>query len=401
MFIAKAEKTDLLHLGVRDWEARQVDVIPAPEKEGCVLVWHNKLDKLPDIIIVEDDGTQNFLAWTTAYTPHLTPITALVEVVEHQSFSNRHADGRVDGSNGRAKWDAALTRGYLGLIHAEVAAGFHASHPPSAVGITPYVSTFSWLALQRETVNSPHFSLRTLRENWEEARRILNAVRIGYKAEHVEEVWAMLTDSNAAQNRHVRQVAAFLDSVRCGKPSADALDIAQEHSSVLDALQVSPLEYRVELFRKLLESLYERRDPPAGHAVLLGFALSLISQGSFSHVGLVGPSRVSDVRPLLWYGWFDFFRNIPDAASPPTAAASLQLLRAMREPCSLWRYGDIAIDELCVLSRQNDPFGECLLDVRHPIRVEIANGAVCLIQPGSLRGRARHQQRSLFDGSHE
>jgi len=404
MLIATAERTELLHLGVREWEPQHAEGVPAPEKEGCVLVWHEKPDTMPDAIVVADGGMQSFLAWTTTYAPHLTPITGLVEVVEHLRFGCPASRGH-DESDDRPKQDATATGGHLGLVHAEVVAAYQGTFAPLSAGLTPYVSTFSWLALQQHSDSPADASFRRLRESWDEARRLLDAKRLGYDSEQVEQVWSLVTDRDLAgeakENQVAKQVASFLDSVRAGIPSFDALDAARQHATELHALQTGPLESRVELFRKLAQSLYEKRNPPAGNAVVLGFALSLISQGSFAHVALLGPSRISDVRPLLWYGWFDFCRQAPAAATPAVAAASLQLRRASRVSSSAWRRQEVALDELRVLSRQKDPFADCLLDTRHPIRVGIAIRTVGLIQPGQLRGsdtgHSRHQQRSLFN----
>jgi hypothetical protein len=405
MLIAKAERTDLLHLGVREWDVQNVDAFPPVATDDCVLVWHHKLHTMPDVVVVADGGVQGFLAWTTTYIPHLTPITALVEVTEHRSFTARVAGHQTDRPINAAMKSAAFMRGCLGLLHAEVVAGFQGSFAPLYAGLTPYVSTFSWLAFQQQTASSTGARLSTLRENWDEARRLLDARRLGYRSEDVEEVWSLITEPDvgggAKQNRQVRQITAFLDSVQTGRHSPETLDTAKEQSDVLDVLQSGPLESRVEIFRKLVQSLYGKREPPAAHALILGFALSLISQGSFSHVGLLGPLRISDVRPLLWYGWFDFYRHTPEAAAPAVAGASLQLLRVLKNSRSGCLRRDIAIDELRVLSRQKDPFAECLLDTRHPVGVEIVTGAVSLIQPGQLRGsdndRGRYQQRLLFN----
>ena len=76
------------------------------------------------------------------------------------------------------------------------------------------------------------------------------------------------------------------------------------------------------------------------------------------------------------------------------------MLRGVTGSLPEWRCRDITIEELRVLCRQKDPFADSLLDLRHPVRVEIAEGAVSLIQPGQFRadpGRSRHQQRSLFE----
>ena len=74
MLIAKAERTDLLHLGIREWDLQTVKNVPIPEQEGCVLVWRGRPGTLPDALVVADGSIQSFLAWITTYAPQLTPI---------------------------------------------------------------------------------------------------------------------------------------------------------------------------------------------------------------------------------------------------------------------------------------------------------------------------------------
>lgn len=391
MLIAKAEKTDLLQLGVRLWETQRTDAVPAPDAEDCVLVWREEPGLMPDAVIVANGALQNFFAWTTTYAPHLTPISCIADVVEHCDFV---ASLENRNNHSRRTRDAI---GYLGLVHAEVVAGFHGHSPPPFIGLTPFVSTFSWSAFQQQVLTESAVSPRTLRERWDEARRLLDAHKLGYSSQHVEEVWAFLAKPEGRQSRDAKQVRNFLESVDAGSPSFRELSPAAAHVGELEGLQSGPLEARVDLFRKLTHALYDSRTPPPSNAVVLGYALSLISQGSFAHIGLLGPSRVSDVRPLLWYGWFDFHWSEATAASPASSAATLQLLRSAWKEESGWRPRDISLSELRVLARHNDPFSDCLLDVRHPVRVALSRDSVCTIQPGQRAARGRDRQRSLFN----
>jgi hypothetical protein len=403
MLIATAKRTDLLQLGVRLWDTQHADVVPVLDPEGCILVWREEPDVMPDAVIVADGTLQSFFAWTTTYAPHLTPISALVEVAEHGDFVASLRDPPSLGDHKKhidRIRHASQIRGYLGLIHAEVAASFEGGSAPLFTGLTPYVSTFSWVAFQQQVMNELDVSLRTLREHWDEASRLLNAFDPGYRSENVEEVWGLIVEHEHRQDREAKQIGGFLESVRAGSPnSRELFSLAGAHAVDLKGFQTGPLEARVDLFRKLTQSLYDRRNPPPGNAALLGFALSLISQGSFAHVGLLGPSRVADVRPLLWYGWFDFQRHEPTAASPATSAATWQLLSAVREEASSWLRQDISLSELRVLCRHKDPFSECLLDIRHPVQVALSRKVICTIQPGRLTNavRGRHRQRSLFE----
>jgi hypothetical protein len=402
MLIAKAERTDLLHLGVRQWETEHTEMVPSLTKEGCILVWSNEVSSsIPDLVVVADGGIESFLAWTATYIPHLAPITALSQVVEHASFVAERTNGSV-----RSKppiGGATFERGCLGLLHGEVVAACNGASAPLHIGLTPYISTFSWLAIQHQYARATQGSLCKLRENWDEARRLLEAPHFSYVSDHVEEVWSLITEVDVGgskkQNQEGREVREFLQSVKEGTPSPGVISVAKDHVDILDALKSGPLEGRVEAFRKLVQTVYKRRSVSASYAMLAGFAVSQISQGTFAHIGLLGPGRVSDARPLLWYGWFDFSRHNLEAASPAVSSASLQLLQHLRAPRSPLPRRDVSIEELRVLARQKTPFADCLLDLRHPLGVEIATGAVVLIQPG-LRGsdgRTRHLQRSLFD----
>ena len=403
MLVAVAERTELGHLGARRWTTERRDNLVLPAKDGCVLVWlSDQQAAMPDLIVVQDGKLEDFLAWTTTYVPQLTPLTALVRVAGHRT-ATKEIEFAANRAQQLTDQETRHLRGGLGLVHAEVVAACRGAFAPINAGLTPYLSTLSWLALQSQCLNLRQ-SLKSLHDAWDEIRQLVDARRPSYSLD-VEEVYAIVAEDDLAggaeRNRQANQIRAFISSVAEGNASIGSLDGMREHAASIEAVQTGPLEGRVGVFRRLVQVLYERDDVPAASAVLVGYALSQISQGSFSHIGLLGPERVSDPRPLLWYGWFEFSRDKPDPSSPIFGAASLQLMRRIevmrKRPCR----GDVALDELRVLGRRKAPFAECLLDIRHPISVEVAAGAITVAQPGNTSNqqvaRTRHGQRSLFD----
>lgn len=394
MVVAIVDWTALLKLGAEAWATVSVDLVPVPETRGCVLVWQRDASAVPDAVVVADGALSEFFAWTSTYAPHLAPISALAKVVEHSECPSLAATGAEAPAS--ATPDPKVMRGYLGLVHAEVVAANWGSAAPANAGLTPYLSTFSWSALQRSLAGSPSSSLAVLRERWEDAHRALEAENLGYEAAAVQEVWELIGGSADDLLPVEGEIREFLRSVRDRSPRPRVLTPSRDQEVALQSLQVGPLEGRVELFKQLARELCAPAKLPAANAVVIGYALSLISQGSFAHTGLLGPSQISDVRPLLWYGWFDFLTHEPTAGSPSASAATLQLVRAVdahRVGCRR----DVALQELLVLQRP--PHSDCLLDRRHPIWVELSREVVCLVQPtqrSSGKGR-KGQQRRLFE----
>ena len=360
---------------------------------------------MPDIIVVQDGELQNFLAWTTTYVPQLCPMTALVRVVEHRVAAK---EVKLAGNKAPPSSDRGIRhlRGCLGIVNAEVVAACHGSLAPFSAGLTPHLSTLSWLALQVHYLNSD-LSLRGVHEAWSETRRLLDARHLNYSSE-IEEIWSIVTDEvdiNPERRHEVNQIRNFLSAVAERKASDSFLEATREHAEAIKALQTGPLEGRMEVFRRLLQELYGKRDTPTISAVLVGYGLSQISQGSFSHIGLLGPNRVFDVRPLLWYGWFEFSRENAEPSSSVVAAANLQLLKRIQELNAKPSRGNIALDELRVLARLKEPFSDCLLDVRHPIGVEVIPGAITMVQArlssNQSSARKRQSQLSLFDSVYD
>ena len=59
------------------------------------------------------------------------------------------------------------------------------------------------------------------------------------------------------------------------------------------------------VFLELATKWGQGRRMTATQTIILGSVLSRLSKGSLAHSRLLSPSHVNDVRPLLWYGWFD------------------------------------------------------------------------------------------------
>lgn len=400
------ERSELALLGVKEWQRGPFQAaLPIPRNNQCVLVWDGERDAVPDAIVVADGDLSGFLSWSATYLPHLVPLTGLTDVIENSKFVRRRT-ARLNHNDKTVSRRAEVVRGWLGILHAEVVAAFDGAFAAPSYGLTPYISTLSWLYLQAALTgprdeDAPDESLM-LSKGWQEAREILDARRTTYSLADIDEIWSLLGPmSTSGRRNHERdQVRSFLASVADGAPAFDVLGVATDLIDQVRALDRGPLEGRVDVFKAMLRGFSQSRSGRAVDSVLVGFALSQISQGSFRHVSLVSPARLSDVRPLLWYGWFDFSRHRPEVGSAPVALASQHLLRSVAYRDERAR-PNISIDELKVISRLRESYENCLLDFRHPIYVEISPGLACMIQPGSRAGRAPRQQRlrqtSLFD----
>src|SRR6266478_6625807 len=230
MFITTAERTDLGHLGMGIWATERRNDLILPAKDGCVLVWLSEEQALmPDLIVVQNGELQNFLAWATTYIPQLCPLTALVRVVEHRVAVE---DVRLAANKSRLTSDRSLRRlrGCLGIVNAEVVAACRGSFAPFNAGLTPHLSTFSWLALQVQYLK-PELPLRGVHEAWNETRRLLGARPVDYST-YIEDIWSIIADNDAgigSERRHqVEQIRKFLSSVEEGRTSESLLEATQE-----------------------------------------------------------------------------------------------------------------------------------------------------------------------------
>lgn len=380
MFVMIVNQTELLQLGARRWPAEKAATITRPTADTCVLVWYGDLNLVPDALVVLDGMLEPFFAWISTYAPHLSPLTGILEVIEYSNFGTGRSSRRRRGA---APAEGFRIRGGLGLVLAEAVAGFRGAHPPSSAGLTPYISTYSWLALQHQHSKVRGTSFAIIRERWEEARVLLGAASLGYVASDVEEVWVAIAESSDGNAELANVVTLLSEPVPLDAERAKQIPLPAEHISALLMLQEGPLEKRVQVFTSMLSTIFAGQCSNALAAVILGFALSCISQGSFAHGGMLTPARVPDVRALLWYGWFNFVRYEPTAGSSSTSAVTLQLLVRLMGSRRPDYAPQISLEELRVLSRDEEPFDQSLLDMRHPLAVELVPGVTCVIQPSA------------------
>lgn len=398
MHIAEVNRTELLELGARpSWNVRRSERLKAPRKDHCLLVWLDSGNgNMPDIIATSDGETAEFLAWANAYLPHLSPLSALVSVMDVATLK------RIRGTELRPSIESFHLAGLLGLVHGEVVAACRGRLPPPEAGITPFTSTFSWLVLQavRRVVPSP--DLEEVLEWWTEARTLLNAHHPGYRADHVARVWRHLLPllNLGGQSAEASDLSRFLQTCSEGKPRLEEMNLGRQFSRELRALSEGPLEARVEIFQQFNRTLRQAEAPSPAQELLLGYALSLISQGSFRHGALLRERGAASVGPLLWYSWFEFCRDL-EAGTVATASASQRLLRySGPTPASPLRV-DVSLEELRVLGRMSKPFGDSLIDLRHPLTVEVTPSVTMTVQSAPIRRRTggprRGKQGRLFE----
>jgi hypothetical protein len=375
--VARVQWVDLLSMGSRHtWPTTQwVNVLP-PEAQQCLLVWRDENSESPPLLIVANGELEGLYAWVATYASHLVPLSGSYEVVEWASYEP--SEQELPPS------DAAGVLGALGVVHAEATAAC-GGEPPAWAGLTPFLSTCSWPMFQ-----SLLRALRTdgedhLARSWAESRDLLRAAPVEYDTRSVSEVWRiirlLLTDESTERITASDAVGVrFLASMK-QRGLDDSDEILRQYPTLvthLPSLRTASIDRRVDAFKALLPDLMMSGRGDVLPPMLAGYALSLISQGSFRHVRMVLADRVPDVRLLLWYGWFDFLRDAPNPGAPGTASVSQRLRRILSGPVAL---PDIALEELRVLSRSRNGLTTAMIDVRHPMRVGLLPQVNAVVQP--------------------
>ena len=392
MLVARLQWVDLVELGARhSWPTESTQHPASPHPKQCLLVWQSDNLLTPPAIVIATGELDEFYAWISTYAAHLVPLSGAYQVTEWCRFEQQ--------SKCKLKTTGAVEMfSALGVVHAEATAAC-AGEPPSWAGLTPFLSTCSWPIFQCVFSPGPD-TVHEVAKRWAEARQLLRATHVDYDLRGVAEVWGIIESAlqsgstSAPDQRHAEGVQ-FIRSFVEEPMAADRF--LEGHSLLRDvfpALRNGSIDRRIDSFKTLIpELLISGRDevlPP----ILAGCALSSISRGTFKHVRIVLADRVPDVRLLLWYAWFEFLRDESNPASPRASSITQRLLYRS-EFCDL---PDIALDELRVLSRTRGGLANAMIDLRHPVRVQLSPAAVTLVQPRfHPKGPERPpRQRELF-----
>jgi len=365
--------SELLSLDTLEtWPADPPQLLPVrPAASHCVVLWEERASA-PSSIVVAPAEVESFYAWVFTYAPHLVPLSATVHV----------CGADWDGSDvHRDVWHSKeAVLGALGLVAGEASA-LCDGYPEASLGLSPFLATCSW-SLFRMARNAPNRpATQELCKLWIEARTLVNGGAFPYGIRHVEETWRIVRSAEGdraeePRDSSEREAARILQSLPGEEDKAFAQVAPQD---ALRGLGEGPLERRVEAFLSLAERVEAQPSDHVG-SMLLGYGLSKISQGSFRHTALLDSKHVRDVRPLLWYGWFEFRRSADDSIPPKNTNVGRRLMALSKDDGGC-RTIDVAIEELRVLARDPSWMQQVPLDLRHPLRVGLVDGAEAVVQP--------------------
>ncbi|WP_404364429.1 hypothetical protein ACIHQR_30145 [Corallococcus coralloides] len=361
-----------------------------------MVVWRDDNLGLPAVIVVPT-AVEDFYAWSSAYLSHLTPLSSVVRVVER--------DWRPRAGNAPS---VELER-LLGFWLAEVAVLNWFSFAPDEVALSDCVGTFTsclWQASRAPSVIGP----AELAKRWLDARQLLGLPRLPFRLEDMLEVWkcsrlvrAVGEETSASISEKGSDQFRILAPMLGNGAVPNFENVAPEYVSVVESLGSGPLEDRVRDFKGLVRKILRDQrieDDVAG--VVVGFALSCISQGTFRHMHLIGPRVVRDARAVFWYGQFEGARAGSVGASWLGGNTGHRLRRALRLGISeIEEECDVDLEELRVLSRGLK--GPPRLATEHAgyVRVRLCDGVVAdifcglpLDERGTRRGKP--EQGQLF-----
>jgi len=349
MLVSRVGVADLVALGERDdWKRETIREWPVPRSPNeYVIIWMDENPRLPRAIVVPT-SVEEFYAWSATYLVHLTPLSSLVRVVS------------TTGPGTLKSVAPVALPGAFGLVIAEIAAANDAKLEDGVVSFAEAMSTLSY-ALLAAVVSGEVVSLRAVSRSWLEARSLLELREPPFFAGHITDVWESAIGDGAglSEGPAIGQVGNLFDH----KADAVHRGIAGDTESVFAALserdqvlvrelREGPLEDRIGRYKELARRLLaERHRDDTEVSRLLGASLSRVSGGTFKHSHLVGPDEVPDVRPLLWYGWFEALAAGTSGLPWFGGALGLRLLQDLTRSHGAAENCDVALDELRVLRR--------------------------------------------------
>jgi hypothetical protein len=341
MWISRVSLANLTGLGSRsDWERESTNGWPAPASPNeYVIVWRAEDRSRPAAIVVPTTA-EEFFAWSSTYLPHLTPISSVLTVLSAAPASPRKP--------------LPLHASRLGILFGEMAAWNRARVDEDALCAGDFFSTLSFALVQAERASTA--TAEEIATRWEEARYLLQLPSPTFSVDHLIEVWDTVTEARGNRARQPQDLFAYAEEqVRGPTSNFEGRHFGLHHVDIemLRAFESGPIEDRIRQFKEFAqqvltnEKLHNRRT-----SVLMGAALSRVSGGTFRHAHLLGPTETPDVRPLLWYGYFESLAAVSGGIPWFGGLTGLRLHADIER-----RSGDsavdvdIVLDELRVLAR--------------------------------------------------
>lgn len=380
MLYCEVEWNDLPELGLRRYGPTVTQLPLEPRASRCILAWSDSDDGLPSVIVVRTGGVEEFFAWTTVYLPQLVPVSAFIRVVDHQRWT---AELSGERQVGKLNWPTCWLSGAIGIVHAEVIGRYRGEFPERREGLFPYTSTLSWAMLQAAVAIQRESDLEETRNAWDEARGLLATDYPGYSKD-VREVWSYLITSFLQSPPDI-PIVKFIGTEQARRANLFR-EMAPEYQELFSASQRGPIEERVGAFNDLVRNIAARAERiSSAHALLMGYALSGVSGGGMTHAHLLGPRRTSDIRPLLWYGWFAGGAEPQTRQSVALSASGIRLSHLLKGQTTTHSC-DISVEELRVLKRL-PTFDDVLLGTKYPILVALRDRVVAHVYPAHASTR--------------
>jgi hypothetical protein len=363
MIISRVQLGDLVGLTESPtWKRERVDGWPSVrEPSQYVVVWDDVDHSLPHAIIIPT-SEEEFYAWSVAYLPNLSPLSSAIEVIQ-------------TGATRRGSRFPVRTETF-GLCMAEVSGARGAVADDDDVTIVEFRGTLTYALMQnaRFGAKAPEEVARA----WEEARSVLR-LRRGAFSDDVLAVW----NATTVRTGETSQPTLFAAADGIVYPDVDWRSAAtallgSRDADLIPPIETGPLEDRVRRFRDLVRWAHATAPDLEGDvAMVLGGALSRLSDGSFRHPHLVGPREVNNVRPLLWYGWFEAAAARSRSEGWIGGAAGLRLRKEVMLSASEHAHScDVALEELRVINRTRQGIEPLVAASSGRLRVRLSPGIV-------------------------
>jgi hypothetical protein len=180
-------------------------------------------------------------------------------------------------------------------------------------------------------------------------------------------------------------------------------ELSPKYAPAIEALSSGPLEDRVRRFKVFAHNICQDPQMDDGVAgLLVGFALSQISQGTLRHTHLIGPNVMRDVRAIFWYGQFEGAKAIESGAAWLSGNTSLRLRRTLpfvrqsfiEDDC------DFDLEELRILCRGVKGVPHLSTNRANYARVMLRDGVIVELRydsrPSAVGDRRRRREGRLL-----
>ncbi len=328
--------------------------LPPLAKLDLLLAWRddpNSHSRLPDLIVLPNGETDDFLAWTSTYLGDYRPLTAQIRVLSKReamhyfNTSHNECDGRTEAI-------------FAGLIISETLAYFDVDREPTTIPGVAFFSTYSFCRARHYVLWSDEERKGGIYEDWHAARKFGGQEIPEDISQVIEPVWdivADLIDSDfglrKSQPVHVIQ-RACLEIIQTGAMSSRSWsDVIEMAGLTTSGLIESGLlrEDRVKTFQSAMAEF--NRKPTLAGQFICAYLANAIAPGTLEHLSLVKKLAGSFRATLIWYG---LLASITPHSGVRDAFRGLgrRVLRDVFRPASLLDppTADCALSELAMLA---------------------------------------------------